>query len=167
MCAIGLLGCSVEQIEASSKIFEKLAEELNKQKPEKPISATPIPEIAVSPTPTPETTKLPVSEVQKPECGRKNPQDGFKRGFTYKPNSDTQKWATAVFPPYITDEECIFAGLKARNKGTIGGDNGTELRAVHILDGWTGQRLKETHGAIKIRCGCYFWSIPNPSVRVD
>jgi hypothetical protein len=125
-----------------------------------------IPELP--PTPTPLLLDLPTESSEiKPACGRKNPKDGFKRGFTYKPNSDTQNWATVVLPPYITTESCTFAGLDARNKGTIGGENGTEKRAVHILDRWTGQKLKEKHGSIIIRCGCYFWSIPNPSIRYD
>jgi hypothetical protein len=166
-----LTGCSTEQLNLATSLISKLEELNNRNKPVVAVLATP----TVSPTPIIEdvqngtTEEKPTeSKVRLPPCGKLNANDGFKRGFTYKPNSDTQNWATTVLPEGIgVTDSCKIAGLEARNKGFIGGENGTEKRAVHILDGWTGQKLKEKHGAIKVRCGCYNWSIPDPSKRFD
>lgn len=158
--SIGLVACSVEQIKLAELVLDKLAQNLNKNN-----DRTPTPTPTPTPTATPEPTETP-REVKKVPCGKQKSEDGFKRGFTWKPNSDTQKWATVVLPEG-TSGECTFAGLKARHKGEIGGENGTEKREVHILDGWTGQRLKEKHGAIIVRCECWFWSVKNPAIRVD
>ena len=145
--AINAQGCTPQELE-SLKDFAATLQSLKKPKKE---------EVTPTPTPTP---------IDAPICGKKNPKDGEKRGFTYKPNSDTQKWATVVLPPGAHGP-CAFAGIPARDKGIIGGDDGSLPRSVHILDGWTGEKLKQEHGPIIVRCDCWSWSIPNPAVRVD
>ena len=165
--ALVLAGCTPEHVILFKEVVSVVASLKPDKKPEV-IPPTPVPTSTpiIAPTIAPEPVE-PEPVVIVP-CGRKNPQDGAKRGFTWKPNSDTQKWAVAVLPQGIPGNECTFAGLPARYKGDIGGAHeGTEKRAVTILDGWTGERLKKEHGPIRVRCGCYWWSIPNPSVRVD
>jgi len=137
---------------------------------------TPLPTIApveppaIAPTATPTPIVL-VEEADPVEvkCGARNPKDGHKKGFVWKPNSDTQKWAVAILPNDLGPElECSFAGLPARHKGAHHDEIGTAgTRQVHILDGWTGERLEQKHGKIVVRCGCVHWSIPKPSKRVD
>ena len=168
-----LTGCTPEHL-AIVKEIAIVAASFRPQKPAESATPTPAPTSTLTATPSQSPSPL-ASPTASPEalpspipCGRKDPQDGAKRGFTWKPNSDTQKWAVAVLPEGIPGDQCTFAGLSARNKGFIGGAHeGTEKRAVTILDGWTGERLKKEHGAIRVRCGCYWWSIPNPAVRVD
>lgn len=175
-----LAGCTPEHL-AIVKEIAKVAAEF---KGSKPAQVEPTPTPTLSPTPTPTASPTAAGEPNKeegkggekpkatitpgppPPCGKRPAEDGFKRNFTWKPNSDTQKWATAVLPPSVPGE-CTIAGLKARYKGDIGGYDGAEPRAVMILDGWTGEKLKKEHGRIIVRCGCWNWSIPNPSVRVD
>lgn len=164
-----LTGCTPEHL-AIVKEIAIVAASFRPQKPAESATPTPTPISILTPTPSPlaSPTANPEALPSPIPCGRKNPQDGAKRGFTWKPNSDTQKYAVAVLPEGIPGDKCTFAGLPARNKGFIGGAHeGTEKRAVTILDGWTGERLKKEHGAIRVRCGCYWWSIPNPAVRVD
>ena len=172
-----LTGCTPEHL-AIVKEIAVVAASFRPQKPAESATPTPIstPTLTATPSPIPSPFPNPLASPRpSPEalpspipCGRKNPQDGPKRGFTWKPESDTQKWAVAVLPEGIPGDKCAFAGLPARYKGDIGGAHeGTEKRAVTILDGWTGERLKKEHGAIRVRCGCYWWSIPNPAVRVD
>ena len=160
-------GCTPQERE----FFKEMAQTFQSMQKERPAKETPLPTPAATPTPatTPVATPTPTHIKAPPlPCGKRNPNDGFKRGFTWKPNSDTQKWATAVLPPG-SHGPCTFAGLPVRHKGEIGGphEDGTLPREVHILDGWTGERLHEEHKNIIVRCDCWSWSIPNPSVRVD
>lgn len=164
---VAVTGCAPEHVVLMKEIVSVVASLKPDKKPEVP-SPTPTPTLTPSAAPTIAPEPIPNKPDVSVPCGRKNPQDGAKRGFTWKPESDTQKWAVAVLPQGISGEGCSFAGLPARYKGDIGGAHeGTEKRAVTILDGWTGERLKKEHGAIRVRCGCYWWSIPNPSMRVD
>lgn len=158
-----LVGCTAAELDSLRELATTL-QDLTKKK------ATPTPTVEATPmaVPTMTPTPAPTKKIDAPPCGKRNPQDGHKRGFTWKPNSDTQKWATAVLPPGAHGP-CKFAGLDARHKGEIGGEHPGDApaREVHILDRWTGERLKKEHGNIIVRCGCWNWSIPNPSVRVD
>lgn len=161
-------GCTAAELDSLRELAATLQELTDKKKPTPTtaVEVTPAPTPTAIATPTP--TLAPTKEIEPPPCGKRNPQDGHKRGFTWKPNSDTQKWATAVLPPGAHGP-CTFAGLDARHKGEIGGEHPGDApaREVHILDRWTGERLKKEHGNIIVRCGCWNWSIPNPSVRVD
>jgi len=158
-------GCTAAELMQAQAIIEAAQQALEKA-PKPTPSATPTLSPTPTATPSETSTEPPVSSVQPPPCGKLDPKDGFKRGFTWKPNSETQKWAVAVLPPGIPGE-CTIAGLKARNKGIIGGDDGSLPRSVLILDGWTGERLQKEHGAIVVRCGCWRWSVKTPAERVD
>jgi len=158
-------GCTAAQFIQAQAIIEAAQQALEKA-PKPTPSATPT--LPPSPTATPSETPTegPVLGAKPPPCGKLEARDGFKRGFTWKPNSETQKWAVAVLPPGIPGE-CTIAGLKARNKGVIGGDDGSLPRAVVILDNWTGEMLQREHGAIVVRCGCWRLSVKTPAERVD
>jgi hypothetical protein len=175
-----LAGCTPEHL-AIVKEIAKVAAEFKGSKPAQ-VELTPTP--TLSPTPTSTASPTAAGEPEKdegkeaekpkatitpgppPPCGKRPAEDGFKRNFTWKPTSDTQKWAVAVLPPSIPGE-CTIAGLKARYKGDIGGYDGAEPRAVMILDRWTGEKLEKTHGPIVVRCGCWEWHIAKPSKRYD
>lgn len=165
-------GCTPQERDFLKELAQTFQQIQKDKRPPEVATAIPSPTPTVTaiptPSPTPEPTVHITPVVEPLPCGKRNPQDGHKRGFTWKPNSDTQKWATAVLPPG-THGPCTFAGLPARHKGEIGGihEDGTLAREVHILDRWTGERLKKEHGKIIVRCDCWSWSIPDPSVRVD
>lgn len=166
--------CSTEQLKVAQQIVDSV-QSLRKDKKEQPgpsIEPTAAPTVAPSPTPTPIVTpqiESPSEPVIEPKCGVRNPRDGAKKGFVWKPASDTQKWAVAILPNEFGPEvECTFAGLPARHKGAHHDEIGTAgTRQVYILDGWTGEKLQKKHGQIIVRCGCVHWSISNPSERVD
>jgi hypothetical protein len=162
---VKIAGQLIAAIQASSRSFAKQSDAP---------SPTPTIQPQILPTVTPTAAPTPIIVVQKEgapavKCGARNPKDGHKRGFVWKPESDTQKWAVAILPNDLGPElECSFAGLKARHKGAHHDEIGTAgTREVHILDGWTGERLEKKHGRIVVRCGCVHWSIPKPSKRVD
>lgn len=163
-----LAGCSAQDLAKWTVVIEAARQAL-KPPAEATHLPTPTPTPTLPPTATPEPTKPPAEHIpdvgKNVPCGKLPASDGFKRGFTWKPSSDTQKWAVAVLPPE-TSGPCTIAGLKARGKGVIGGD-GVPAREVHILDGWTGERLEKIHGPIIVRCGCWSWSVKRPSQRVD
>ena len=166
-----LTACSAEHI----KVAEQVLSAIQKHSQPKTISTpTPTPEPVEPPVVVPTAAPSPIVLVEEKEavevkCGARNPKDGHKKGFVWKPNSDTQKWAVAILPNDLGPElECTFAGLPARHKGAHHDEIGTAgTRQVHILDGWTGEKLEKKHGQIIVRCGCVHWSIPHPSERVD
>lgn len=171
IAALTLSGCTAETVSLTKELVSFAIS----------LRPTPSPTLSPAPTASPASTIEPPKKPEgegsdkpqavitpgpPPPCGKRPAEDGFKRNFTWKPNSDTQKWAVAVLPPGVPGE-CRIAGLKARYKGDIGGYDGTEPRAVMILDGWTGERLEQEHSRIIVRCGCWNWSIPKPSKRHD
>jgi hypothetical protein len=170
-----LTACSAEHLKVAEQVLSAIQRHSkNSAEPSVAPSPTPTIEPLVAPTVAPTATPTPIVLVENKEpievkCGARNPNDGPKRGFVWKPNSDTQKWAVAILPNDLGPElECSFAGLPARHKGAHHDEIGTAgTRQVHILDGWTGERLEKKHGRIVVRCGCVHWSIPRPSKRVD
>ena len=170
-----LTACSAEHLKVAEQVLSAIQRH-SKSSAEQSVVPSPTPTIEplVAPTVAPTPIPSPIVLVDNKEpvevkCGARNPKDGAKRGFVWKPESDTQRWAVAILPNEIGPEiDCTFAGLPARHKGAHHdeiGNSGT--RQVHILDGWTGERLKKKHGQIIVRCGCVHWSIADPSVRVD
>lgn len=154
-----LTACSAEHLKVAEQVLSAI---------QRHSKSSAEPSVAPSATPTP-IVLVENKEPVQVKCGARNPKDGHKRGFVWKPESDTQKWAVAILPNELGPElECSFAGLKARHKGAHHDEIGTAgTRQVHILDGWTGERLEKKHGRIVVRCGCVHWSIPRPSKRVD
>jgi hypothetical protein len=170
-----LTACSAEHLKVAEQVLSAIQRH-SKSSAEPSVAPNPTPttEPLVAPTVAPTATPTPIVLVEDREpvevkCGARNPVDGPKRGFVWKPESDTQKWAVAILPNDLGPElECSFAGLPARHKGAHHDEIGTAgTRQVHILDGWTGERLEKKHGKIVVRCGCVHWSIPRPSKRVD
>jgi hypothetical protein len=170
-----LTACSAEHLKVAEQVLSAIQRHSkNSVGPSVAPNPTPTIEPLVAPTGAPTATPTPIVLVEDREpvevkCGARNPVDGPKRGFVWKPESDTQKWAVAILPNELGPElECSFAGLPARHKGAHHDEIGTAgTRQVHILDGWTGERLEKKHGKIVVRCGCVHWSIPRPSKRVD
>lgn len=170
-----LTACSAEHLKVAEQVLSAIQRSsksfaVQSDAPTPSPTMTPVEPPVIVPTATPSPIVL--AEEAAPvavKCGARNPKDGHKRGFVWKPNSDTQKWAVAILPNDLGPElECTFAGLPARHKGAHHDEIGTAgTRQVHILDGWTGERLEKKHGQIIVRCGCVHWSIPHPSLRFD
>lgn len=158
---LGIMGCLALGLPGCVEVVSK------KTPPPATISipdgATPLPTEA--PPPIPEGGTTMGKPWIAPKCGKKNPKDGFKSGFTWKPKSDgAWKGAVAVVPWWAGEECKVRSGKKTygmRYKGDIGD---IDPRPVHILDGIEGDKLKRN---TEVKCGCYFWIIPEPNKRTD
>ncbi|MFN9913134.1 MAG: hypothetical protein ACK53L_11145, partial [Pirellulaceae bacterium] len=116
-----LTACSAEHLKVAEQVLSAI--QRHSQSSAEPLDApnpTPTIEPLVAPTAVPTPTPSPIVLVENKEplevkCGARNPKDGHKRGFVWKPESDTQKWAVAILPNELGPElKCSFAGLKAR-----------------------------------------------------
>jgi hypothetical protein len=108
--------------------------------------------------PTPEPKKLvPFSG----KCVQKNPQDGVKRGFLWKPDGENLSGAVVVLPSKMEAASVEIGTLKARYKGLH-----TD-RQVWIFDGRSGKSFTAPVVIVRTAAACYAYKISTPAGRVD
>jgi hypothetical protein len=122
------------------------------------VPATPTAAPVVSIEPTPEPKKL-VAYAGK--CVQKNPQDGVKRGFLWKPDGENLPGAVVVLPSKMEAASVEIGTLKARYKGLH-----TD-RQVWIFDGRPGKSFAAPAVIARTEAGCFEWKIVKPAVRTD
>ena len=120
----------------------------------------------------------PVSS-QPDTCTSVNPSDGYKRGFVWKPNSDTQHFAVAVMPHRyqgrVSKVEALTAsghvikeiGLKGCGNADTDGP-----RCMYQDRSLTGSDYRNRYGSIILRLrlsegGCDIYYLKDPSRRID
>lgn len=126
--------------------------------PEPPAPAVVIVTPTVTPTRTPEHQKV-IPFAGK--CVSKNPHDGVKRGFLWKPDGENLPGAVVVLPSKMEAVSVSVGALKARHKGLH-----TD-RQVWIFDGRPGKSFTAPVVVARTATGCYEWKIVKPSERAD
>jgi hypothetical protein len=113
-------------------------------------------------------------------CERHNPNDGYKRAFIWKPNSDTQRFAVAVLPhPFAgsTKDIEIFradTGSYIRSIVSKGCSNPDDegVRCAYQERELTGQEYRAQYGSILLKAyrkdgSCAVFTLTDPSKRID
>jgi hypothetical protein len=108
-------------------------------------------------------------------CTSRDPRDGWKSGFVWKPNSDTQRFAVAVLPPDLTGnvravQVVTASGEPIQSLVSKGAGNGN--REAWQDRRFTGQEYQATYGVVLLRValitgGCILYRIDQPGVRID
>jgi hypothetical protein len=113
-----------------------------------------------------------------PTCKIADSTDGFKTGFIWKPNSDTQRFAVVVMPGNIGKITKVFALKKDYSvikeiltKG-CGNPDKTGVRCAFQDKTYTGQQYRALFGSIIIKAEisggrCLYYPIDNPATRTD
>lgn len=113
-------------------------------------------------------------------CTSKSPNDGYKVGFTWKPNSDTQYYAVAVMPASYTGKISKFYALKSDGTTVIkeiglkncGNPDPAGPRCNYQDRTLTGSDYKRLYGSIVLKAvlndgSCVTYAIANPAQRTD
>lgn len=112
-------------------------------------------------------------------CEARDPSDGTKKGFVWKPNSDTQHYAVAVLPADLSGkiskvESYTASGSLIKEIGlkNCGNPDSVGPRCNYQERKYTGSDYKNLFGAIFLKVSlksgsCLTISIPDPSKRLD
>ncbi len=121
-----------------------------------------------------------IEDVLSASCGRMNPNDGYKRGFVWKPNSDTQRFAVAVLPHEFfgstKDVEMFRADTgeyirSIRSKGCSNPDD-QGVRCAYQERLLTGQEYRALYNEVLLKAyrkdgSCAVFKLSNPAQRID
>ena len=121
-----------------------------------------------------------VEDTIAASCERHNPNDGYKRAFIWKPNSDTQRFAVAVLPHSFagsTKDIEIFradTGAYIRSIVSKGCSNPDDegVRCAYQERELTGQEYRAQYGSILLKAyrkdgSCAVFTLKDPSKRID
>lgn len=112
-------------------------------------------------------------------CTAQNPRDGSKKGFVWKPNSDTQHYAVAVIPANYTGriakmEAFTSAGAFIKEIGlkNCGNNDSVGPRCNYQDRSLTGANYKSKYGSIILKMtlkdsACVTFALDDPSKRID
>lgn len=164
-----LSGCSAATVATAIKLAPQVVEmvrECRKIFDDGKAAAVACDLVPATPTAVPVATVEPTPEPKKlvpyaGKCTQKNPQDGVKRGFLWKPDGENLPGAVVVLPSKMEAVSVEVGTLKARHKGLH-----TD-RQVWIFDKRSGKSFKAPVVTARTATGCYSWKITNPSERVD
>lgn len=112
-------------------------------------------------------------------CVASNPRDGWKRGFIWKPNSDTQFYGVAILPNRFTNTTQSVTATKIDgttinaffSKGCANPDD-EGPRCSWMATPFTGSKYRSDFGSIRLKVvqdngNCETFALDDPSKRID